>query len=126
MVRDMSGRGLRMSEDDLRRLIDGRQPRKNNKFNAEITEVDCIKFRSKKEATFYRSLKILQAKGHVKYFHRQVAFDLPGNTKYYVDFQVFNKDGTTTYFDVKGRRLKEYIRNKKQVEALYPVEIIET
>ena len=99
--------------------------RRNNKFNAQITEVAGIKFRSKKEAAFYRGLKTLQAKGHIKYFHRQVPFDLPGNTKYLVDFQVFNADGSVSYFDVKGRRLKEYIRNKKQVEALYPIEILE-
>ena len=115
---------MRISEDEYNRLISGRQT-KPNKFNAQITEVDCIKFRSKKEANFYRTLKILQEKGHVKYFHRQVAFDLPGNTRYIVDFQVFNKDGTVTYFDVKGRRLKEYIRNKKQVQALYPIIIEE-
>jgi hypothetical protein len=117
---------MRMSEDDYKRLIAGRPLPAKSKYNAQITEVDKIKFRSKKEAAFYRGLQILQQKGHIKYFHRQVRFDLPGNTGYYVDFQVFNKDGTVTYFDVKGRRLKEYIRNKKQVEALYPVEIIET
>lgn len=99
--------------------------RRDNKFNAQITEVGGIKFRSKKEAAFFRGLKTLQAKGHIKYFHRQVAFDLPGGTRYIVDFVVFNKDGTISYFDVKGRRLKEYIRNKKQVEALYPVKILE-
>ena len=114
---------MKISPAIYNRLIIGRC--RSNKYNAQITEVDGIKFRSKKEATFYRGLKTLQAKGHVKYFHRQVAFDLPGNTKYLVDFQVFNKDGSIVYFDVKGRRLKEFIRNKKQVEALYPIEIIE-
>ena len=53
-------------------------------------------------------------------------FHLPGNIKYVVDFVEFWRDGTVTFTDVKGRRTKDYIRNKKQVQALYPVEIIET
>jgi hypothetical protein len=70
-------------------------------------------------------LKIKRDMGEVMHFHRQVIFDLPGGTTYRCDFQVFYDDGTCRYFDVKGRRTKSYIRNKKQVEALYGVEITE-
>jgi hypothetical protein len=115
--------GTRFTQKDLTAMQLNKVP--VNKYHNVITTVDNIKFRSKREANFYNTLKLLQKKGHVIYFHRQVRFDLPGNTAYYADFQVFNKDKTITYFDVKGKRLPAYIKNKKQVEALYPVEIVE-
>jgi len=96
-----------------------------NKYNAVKTKVDGITFDSKKEAHYYEELKFLQSRGFIQYFHRQVIFDLPGGTTYRCDFQVFYTDGKVRYVDVKGRRTKAYIRNKKQVEALYPVEIVE-
>lgn len=93
------------------------------KYNATKTQVDGITFDSKKEATYYIGLKQQQQAGDVRYFHRQVRFDLPGNTAYRVDFQIFYADGTVRYVDVKGYLTKEFIRAKKQVEALYPVTI---
>ena len=96
-----------------------------HKFRNIITEKDGIKFRSKKEAVFYESLKMAQSGGHVLFFHRQPKFDLPGGITYSADFQVFYPDGTVKYIDVKGKKTKGYIRNKKMVESLYPVEIEE-
>ena len=91
----------------------------------EKRTVDGILFDSQKEAQYQKKLKLLKLAGDVSHWHRQVIFDLPGNTKYRVDFQVFWSDGTVRYIDVKGHRTKEFIRAKKQVEALYPVEIEE-
>jgi len=99
--------------------------RRKNKHNAKKTRVDNITFDSKKEAKYYSHLKALRKNGEVLHFHRQVIFDLPGGTKYRCDFQVFYKEGVVRYIDVKGRRLKSYIKAKKQVEALYPVTITE-
>jgi hypothetical protein len=96
-----------------------------HKFNAKRTECDGIKFPSKKEAAYYQQLKIRQAAGDVVFFLRQVRFDLPGNTHYYVDFQVFMADGTVRFIDVKGMKTPMYVLKKKQVEALYPIEIEE-
>ena len=98
---------------------------KRNKYNAQKTYVDGICFDSKKEADYYRRLKVLRDMGEVLYFLRQVPFDLPGNTKYRVDFMVVYQHDRVRYIDVKGRRTKAFIRNKKQVEALYPVTIEE-
>ena len=44
---------------------------------------------------------------------------------YRCDFAVFWADGRVTFEDVKGMRTPQYIANKKMVESLYPVEIIE-
>ena len=97
-----------------------------HKFNAVITERDGMKFHSKKEASFYDDLKFAQVKdGPVLFFLRQVPFHLPGNVKYVCDFQVFYKDGSVDFIDVKGKRTAQYIRNKKMVEALYPIKISE-
>ena len=68
---------------------------------------------------------MMREAGQVLHFHRQVIFDLPGGTTYRCDFQIFWASGRVTYEDVKGRKTKDYIRSKKQVEALYPVVIEE-
>lgn len=96
-----------------------------HKFRAKITERDGFKFQSTKEARRYDELKLLRDHGEVIFFLRQVPFHLPGNIVYRCDYQVFWTDGAITFEDVKGHRTPQYIRNKKQVEALYPVEIKE-
>ena len=90
-----------------------------------ITEVDGIKFRSKKEARYYCDLKIRQQAGEVEMFLMQVPFHLPGGIKYVADFMVFLADGTAEVIDVKGQRLPEYKTKKKLVEFNFPVEIKE-
>ena len=94
-----------------------------NKYNATKAQVDGITFDSKKEANYCIGLKQQQRAGVVLYFHRQVRFDLPGNTAYRVDFQIFYPGGAVRYVDVKGHKTKEFIRDKKQVEATYPITI---
>lgn len=96
-----------------------------HKFKAIITETDGIKFASKKEAKRYRELKVLRQSGEILFFLRQVPFHLVGNVKYLCDFMIFWTNGTVTIEDVKGMKTPMYILKKKQVEALYPVEIIE-
>ncbi|MFA6100478.1 MAG: DUF1064 domain-containing protein [Patescibacteria group bacterium] len=96
-----------------------------SKYNAVMCEADGIKFRSKKERQRYLELWALREAREVRYFHRQVAFDLPGNTRYIVDFEIIWNDGEVTYEDVKGVKLPAFIKNKKQVEALYPVKILD-
>lgn len=99
--------------------------RHRHKYNAVKTELDGIKFDSKKEARYYTELKLRVRTKEIIFFLRQVPFDLPGNVKYRVDFQEFHTDGTIHFTDVKGVRTTDFIMKKKQVEALYPVEIEE-
>ncbi len=99
-------------------------PTKPSKLHNIICEADNIKFRSKKERARYLKLMTLQATG-VCWFLRQVPFYLPGNTKYVLNFLIFWKDGRQGFEDVKGHRTPAFIKNKKQVEALYPVKIAE-
>ena len=99
--------------------------RPRHKYHAVRTELDGIKFPSKKEALYYQRLKNLKRAGEVVFFLRQVPFYLPGGVKYVVDFQVFYADGSVAFIDVKGMRTATYKAKKKMVEALFPVEIEE-
>ena len=99
--------------------------RPRHKYNAKPTKRDGHHFPSKKEAGFYDQLVRLQAAGDVLFFLRQVPFHLPGGIKAVVDFVVFYTDGQVRIFDVKGVRTASFIRNKKQVEHYYPVEVEE-
>lgn len=94
-----------------------------HKYKAVSVEFDGIKFASKKEGRYYQELKLRVQAGEVIFFLRQTSFHLPGGTTYRVDFQEFHSDGTIHFIDVKGFKTKEFIRAKKQVEDLYPVEI---
>lgn len=99
------------------------------KYNAKKTKVDGITFDSIKEANYYSNLKLRQRLGEVLHFHRQPIFDLGGGVKYRADFQVFeggtNGEAIVRYIDVKGMKTPAYKKAKKQVEALYSVEIEE-
>jgi hypothetical protein len=97
--------------------------RHKHKYFAKQTELDGIKFDSKKEANYYKELKLRVKSGEVLFFLRQTPFHLPGNVKYSVDFQEFHADGTIHFVDVKGMKTEGFILKKKMVENLYPVEI---
>lgn len=103
---------------------------RRHKFNARPTtrtwnDGSIIKFASQKEARHYDDNLLSIKSGDLLFQLRQVPFHLPGGIKYVLDFLEFWADGEVRMVDAKGRRLPEYIRNKKLVEALYPVEIIE-
>lgn len=126
---------IRLTEAEARRLGLLPDP-KPSKYRSRFVVVDGIKFRSQKEAAHYRGLCFGREAGTVKWFLRQVPFHLPGGVKYLADFVVVRPlswDGVETdptacvvqVVDVKGYRTAAYKRNKKMVEALYGIEIIE-
>ena len=96
-----------------------------HKFRAKPTELDGIKFSSKKEASYYKQLKLRQSAGEVVFFLRQTPFHLPGGVKYVCDFIEFWSDETVYVIDCKGFKTEQYKSKKKMVEALYPIEIEE-
>ncbi|MDI6756450.1 MAG: DUF1064 domain-containing protein [Endomicrobiia bacterium] len=96
-----------------------------HKFNARRTELDGIKFASKKEAKYYSELLLRQKEGEVIFFLRQIPIHLGGGVKYVVDFQEFRADGTVHFVDVKGMKTPTYKAKKKMVENIYPFEIEE-
>ncbi len=96
-----------------------------HKFNAKPTELDGIRFSSKKEAKRYSELKLLQKSSEVLFFIRQVPFHLPANVRYVCDFMVFWTNGEVTIEDVKGMKTDMYIVKKKILEDMYPIKITE-
>ncbi len=96
-----------------------------HKFHAIQTEVNGIKFPSKKEAKYYQELLLRQKAKDIVFFLYQVPFHLPGGVKYFCDFQVFHTNGTISFIDTKGFKTPTYKAKKKMVEALYPILIEE-
>ncbi|MBM3184307.1 MAG: DUF1064 domain-containing protein [Chlamydiae bacterium] len=94
-----------------------------HKFGAVRCERDGKKFPSKLEARYYDKLRMLQTCGQVLFFLRQIPFDLPGNTRYVCDFQVFYSNGDISFVDTKGKDTTLSQTKRKMVEELYPVTI---
>lgn len=110
-----------ISIDEYKRKMSPQKPR--HKFGAVRCERDGKKFPSQLERRYYDSLKLRQQGGEVLFFLCQVPFDLPGNIKYWCDFQVFFSDGSVEFIDTKGRDTQVSLNKRKQVEAIYPVQI---
>lgn len=96
-----------------------------HKFNAVATEVDGIRFQSKREAKHYNDLLLAKRSGDLLFFLRQVPFHLPGNVRYVCDFAEFWKGGEVRFVDVKGFRTPMYRAKLKMVQATYPITITE-
>jgi hypothetical protein len=94
-----------------------------HKYRAQRTELDGIKFDSKKEAKYYQGLLLAQRAGNLVFFLRQVPFYLPGGVRYVVDFVEFWDDGEVSFVDVKGYDTPQSKQKRKQVEALWPIKI---
>lgn len=94
-----------------------------SKFNAVKTEVDGIIFDSKKEATRYKELVLLQKAGEIKRlilqpkFVLQEGFSVGGKRyreiSYVADFMYIDKDGSRVVEDTKGFRTDVYAIKKK-------------
>ncbi len=90
-----------------------------HKFHAVACDVDGIRFDSKREAAYYRQLKLRVLAGEVVTFLRQVPFHLPGGVRYVCDFMVFTADGDVLFVDTKGVQTESFKAKKRMVEELY-------
>src|ERR1700723_850368 len=97
--------------------------KKKPKYKAVPTTIGKIRFSSGLEATRYKQLRLLEKDGQVQFFLLQPRFELPGGTKYVSDFLIVWADGSITVEDIKGFQTQKFKMQKKQVEALYPIEI---
>lgn len=100
-----------------------------NKFHNKITEVDGIKFRSKKESKRYEQLKLLQRAGKLISFKMQVpyvicnAFNI--KSRYYADFVVTWADGSISVEDVKGVKTPLYKLKRMLMMEKYGITVVE-
>src|SRR5512146_2768851 len=85
--------------------------RRRSKYGNKPTEVDGVRFASKREAARYSELKLLERAGQISALRLQPAFPLDVNgvpiTRYVADFS-YVENGKRVVEDVKGYRTKEY------------------
>ena len=104
------------------------------KYNNTKITVDGIKFDSKREATRYSELKLLERYGKITDLILQPRFELipkyeingrkVRKMEYIADFQ-YTENGKTIIEDSKGFKTKEYLIKKKLFEFKYGIEIME-
>lgn len=103
---------------------------KGSKFGNVWTEVDGVKFQSKKEANYYGKLKLRKRAGDIKDFKRQVSFSLVVNgcliCKYRADFIIYHNDGSREVIDVKSDQTEtiySFTLIKKLMYAIHKIKI---
>ncbi|MBM3956594.1 MAG: DUF1064 domain-containing protein [Gemmatimonadetes bacterium] len=119
-VLPVDGRGRRAA-------VIGEGPGRRSKYGARPTVVDGVRFDSRREARRYEDLTSFRAAGTVRWFAWQPAFILPAGVLYKADFVVAWADGRISVEDVKSpaTRTKVWRLKRRQVEALYGVEVEE-
>lgn len=103
--------------------------RKRSKYNAKKTTVDGIAFDSKKEASQYSVLTLLQRAGQISGLKLQVRYRLIVNDVlvcvYVADFVYYDINGSQVVEDCKGFKTREYELKKKLMLAVYGIKIKE-
>lgn len=103
--------------------------KKRQKYGNRKVEIDGMKFDSQHEADVYFGTLLPSWKcGAYKLLVRQVPFDLPGGIRYIADFVTVSVDGHVSVIDAKSeatRKNRVYINKKKQMKAIWGIEIME-
>lgn len=108
--------------------------KKRAKYRNVKTEVDGLKFDSKKEAKRWVELKQLLDEGRISNLMRQVVFQLVPQVvldgrkqqpvKYVADFQ-YQLGNQIVVEDVKGFKTPEYRMKRKMMKAFHDIEVEE-
>ena len=102
---------------------------KRQKYGNRRVELDGLKFDSQHEAKVYKELMLRVKAGELKCVCRQVKFDLPGGIVYIADFVAISPDmHVEGVYDAKSEITKKnrvYINKKKQMKALWGIEVKE-
>ena len=107
-----------------------------NKYRNQKVTVDGITFDSRKEATRWAELKLLERAGMISFLERQAKYVLvPKQVRdgkvverpvvYRADFAYKDENGNDVVEDVKGLRTKEYIIKRKLMLWEYGIEVKE-
>ena len=105
---------------------------KKSKYVAVKTEVDGIKFDSKREASRYQELRLLEQAGEIINLRLQVPFELIPKSKYgmpirYIaDFTYNDRNGQLIVEDAKGVKTPVYRLKRRMMAEIYNIEIKET
>ena len=102
-----------------------------SKYKAKPTEIDGIRFASKREAKRYQELKLLERAKEIQDLKLQVPYVLIQKSahgreiKYVADF-VYEENGQTIVEDSKGFRTDVYKLKKRLMAEVYGITIRET
>lgn len=111
------------------RMLEAPKEPKRQKYGNRKVQIDGMKFDSQKEADYYFSRLLPAWKlGELKLLARQVPFDLPGGIKYVADFVIVGMNGDVDVIDTKSeptRKNRVYVNKKKQMRAIWHIEITE-
>jgi uncharacterized protein DUF1064 len=104
--------------------------RGRSKYGAVPTVVDNIRFASKREATRYRELRLLEQAGEIAMLKCHPRFELLVNGQdcgdYVGDFWYFDRrSGRAITEDTKGVATPVYRLKRKLVKAIHGVDIVE-
>jgi hypothetical protein len=110
---------------------------KRSKYGAQPTEVDGVRFASKREAARFQVLRLLEKAGEIKELELQPRFpiyvcrrqngELHKVCDYVADFRYREgRDGVLVVEDSKGMRTPTYRLKAKMFTAQYGLEIRET
>lgn len=135
---------LRMTEEEYAALLERRGPAPGTaakmpnetaktpgraKYGNRKTVLDGMKFDSRHEAQIYSELRYRVLAGELRAVCRQVPFDLPGGIRYMADFVTIAPDMRIEgVYDAKSeatRRDRVYINKRKQMHAIYGIDIRE-
>lgn len=120
---------MRLSEEqyaDLmrRRSVPAAAPAKPRKYhNIRAESEDGKHFDSKLERDYYQRLALLWESGEIRWFIRQVPFELEGGVVYRADFLVVTKEGDVQIVDTTGLVTQVKANKLKQVRARYGIEV---
>lgn len=110
------------SKTRMEEIAEEENPEKKSKYSSAKTDIDGIRFDSKKEAEFYAELKLREKAGEISdlrlqpRYLLQEAFKHEGKQyremEYVADFE-YVEDGITVVVDVKGFRTAVYMIKRK-------------
>lgn len=106
----------------MEEIADEKNPEKKSKYSSAKTDIDGIRFDSKKEAEFYAELKLREKVGEISHLRLQPRYLLQEAFKhegkqyreieYVADFE-YIENGETVVVDVKGFRTAVYMIKRK-------------
>jgi hypothetical protein len=108
---------------EYRNLI-GEGAKKKSKYgNKPTIACDGTRCPSRKHAIYHNGLVLAKKCGLLKFFLREVPFDLADGIKHRVDYLEFWHNGNIKFVEVKGKDLPLGKLKRKQVEELYGIAV---
>jgi len=96
---------------------------KRRKYGNKPTYIDGKRFDSALEARCYQFLHLRWKAGDIRFFVRQVNFDLPGGIKYRADFLVVTNEGVEV-IDAKGVLTPDCRNKLKLMKAVHGIDVV--